>query len=669
MRIHGRIIMFFSVLLAYQAHAEISWNMVPRGSYSHVASDGNTVIALGKQYSFSEDGASWISNGHADSYFGSSVRDFMFKDGAFMAITEDGSIARSTDGNHWTRVLDKPTKAKHLVYARNKWRAFAKEDVYTSADGVEWEKSIRNTAIDFHDIGFFNDTFYGVSYGTLYSSKNGLSWARVKALKLLRNSSREQFVSGAGNLLVYGPSHAYISSDGKNWTVVTPQDSTSNKEDHPRLRTIIFDGTQFVGYASGDRFGYLLSSTNGRQWQHAKTTDNYEINAITLHNGHYIAAGRFGTIIELAPSGGESVYQRAPDLEPSIKLFASHHDGERFWVTTNSKIVYSSENGRVWEREKELPPKIIEAAGKFFRVNGSTVEVSEDKNTWSSSLAKTAFDIISPDGTTIFAGGKNGMIYTTTDGENWEPHVSGVSGEIHTLHYTNKRFFAETSIEVSNWSTLDIDTKKIADITSSDGIHWQEIDIKKSLHTRYHHITYNGTHFVSFFNGNEIYQSADGINWENVYMKDYFVKQIQMRAQAESEAHTVIAGDNARIYVVEKDSTPLYVWPWIGTTRAFGYGSGFHTLYSLAYGKGLWLAAGHDLIIGQEEGASNPASDGDTSDDNVPPTSVAGDGDENPISAEGQSGGGSLSLLLLLPFAMMRYKRLLGEHPLRQRAA
>jgi hypothetical protein len=287
--------------------------------------------------------------------------------------------------------------------------------------------------------------------------------------------------------------------------------------------------------------------------------------------------------------------------------------------------------------------KTIKASGKFFRVNKSTVEVSTDNKTWTASLSKPVNDIISDDGIRIIAAGNGGKIYTTTDGLEWEEHDSGVSGNIRSLHYTNSVFFAETTRLASNWVTSTVYTKKIADITSKDGINWQEIDIKKSLHTGNHNITYNGTHYISFYSGKEIYQSTDGINWENTYINDYQVRDLQMSTQGENDIHTVIAGENARIYVVEKDSTPSYTWPWIGTTRAFGFGSDFHTLSSLAHGKGMWIAAGHDLIIGQEAATptSTPASGDSPTGNQTPDKAVAGDTNQQ---ASGSSGGGALGI-------------------------
>jgi hypothetical protein len=187
-------------------------------------------------------------------YPGVAFLSLAYSEGIFLATSQDGLSARSTDAQHWN-----PATAPgflRLVAGNGVFVGLTHSNVWTSTDGLTWTSRTigpaSNTYAYFIDMTFGNGRFVLMGYAG----------------------------SGFGS---------FISTDGANW-------SAGNQDIY------FFDGLRLVGYGGGfyvalDWFGNINASQDGLNWtRHVRfgfgTPDDVAFGDgtfLTLARGKYIA--------------------------------------------------------------------------------------------------------------------------------------------------------------------------------------------------------------------------------------------------------------------------------------------------------------------------------------------------------------------------------------------
>jgi len=246
---------------------EIGSNVVPYA----VVHDGTQFLAAGEEYQFA-DPAGWYGaiftspngSGWTRRHFsGATLRDIASSGSVHVAVGDDGTIWRSTNGSSWSPVPS-PTAIdlKGVSYGDGKFVAVGSGSpgnsggpvvVLTSTDGSSWTDTSSGTGTlswqGFYDVQYCNDRFLASGfYSKIRSSTDG------GANFVTNRSASEEipaFAYGNGIYLAAGvdldSSDANVnlsSTDGENWGVL------ATAANHATRNAAIFFGDRF--YTVGD---------------------------------------------------------------------------------------------------------------------------------------------------------------------------------------------------------------------------------------------------------------------------------------------------------------------------------------------------------------------------------------------------------------------------------
>jgi len=421
-------------------------------------------------------------------------------DSLWLACGTGGVLLRSSDAASWlpqTTVLPSTLDFYCLAKGSDRYFAIGTETslqsgsralVYSSADGDIWDYEATLDAWQINDVmwtgtyllavGTTNSASVTDPDGVIFYSQNGSDW--------LKSTSAGPFnldgVSTLGSEIIVGGSLGYLLSgihpdsleirssgatltgciwDGTRFVAVSDRGTTLWSDDgatwheHPAraavyLERLAWSCERLVAPGGPGIAGELYSSDEGSAWNRSWNWQGKFLRDLAWGRDRFVAVGQYGTA--LVSTSGDSWTEHY--VGDSVILEAVCFDGNRFVAGTYDDGVYFSEDGIAWVKSSPDPianvptiERLVYAAGKYVAVasvpgQGGIIE---------------------------------GYAWTSSDGDNWNPHLIGPVERLLDVGWTGSHFVAcgaGGQLFVSSagvqWSELESGTDEVLiDIAAS----------------------------------------------------------------------------------------------------------------------------------------------------------------------------------------------------------
>ncbi|MDD4677565.1 MAG: glycosyl hydrolase family 18 protein, partial [Candidatus Cloacimonetes bacterium] len=255
-------------------------------------------------------------------------------------------------------------------------------------------------------------------------------------------------VASRGGLHVAGGAGGaiYTSTNGVDWTA-----RSSGKSG--LLMNVNGDGPLWVAVGEG---GAIITSTNGVNWVSRTSPTTKILRGVAYGNGAYIACG---SNVIVRSTDGVTWTDVSPVINVSLQGvgygadFVNAGDTNQtvvesplFVVAGENGFILTSSNGLNWAQQTSGTTAwlsdVIYGNGYYVAVGNTRILRSPDAVTWSF-VTNSAYLYRAAYCSGVFkATGKNGAIWTSSDGLNWEAETSGTTNDIRGISYANDQFAA-----------------------------------------------------------------------------------------------------------------------------------------------------------------------------------------------------------------------------------
>jgi sugar lactone lactonase YvrE len=500
--------------------------------------------------------------------------------GRYVAIGEGdwyglgGSIANTTDGEHWVKQIPITSENLNSVAFGNGLFVVVGNNgtVLTSTNGLAWEAQTLTAEglPNLRGIAFARGLFVVVSgdaNGSIWTSPDGIDWTNrgmdfgVSFMAVMAQG--DQFIA-LGNTIM-------VSTNGTDWEPAEVPASYLGEEillEHIAWANGTFLAAQHWG-------GALATSSTGLEWRDVTPTNELSLSRVTGGNGRFFAVdsnsggirvstdGMAWTAPAVINSGGRTCAQPHLCFEGGLFVATGVATGE--W-----SAVFTSSDGNSWrfsEQEKAIPfvpGTIIAPEGRYFGVAGGIasfgvegigIATSSNGSDWTVLLPTNNFDCIAYGGGILVAiGGEEQIVSSPDNGATWtdrSPHLSygtstpylsrmtcggGVFVAIGGLNDTNRieRGHILASSNLVNWIATDFaPTNSLSDVAYGDGLFVTllnrsrtEADILTSMNgwswntaasfptIELRSVAYGHGRFVVGTSAGTVITSPDGITWK-----------------------------------------------------------------------------------------------------------------------------------------------------------
>lgn len=316
------------------------------------------------------------------------------------------------------------------------------------------------------------------------------------------------------------------------------------------LKSIIFDGYQYIGVGDTSQSTAIIKSTDGVNWNITNLSEQpLDARDITYDGSTYVIATPNKTTpaivsfdsINWFSSGEFTPYDElgfdATSFDSSalnlgqVKLYGDAYGANKF-VLVGEQYVFTSDNGLAWDKAFDYGTtsqvlstvtyadityfKGFVAVGSGYQIIGSTttpssttfvnsgiVLTSTDGVTWNKILpafSNVGLFGVAADDEHVVAVGQNGNIYISTNASNWTKVASPVSTDLYDITFNNGIFVAVGKDGVI--------------LKSSDGFVWTVANSSVTVNLR--GVNFDGTRFIAVGDNSTILFSDNGLVWESV---------------------------------------------------------------------------------------------------------------------------------------------------------
>lgn len=225
-----------------------------------------------------------------------------------------GTVLVSTDMQSWSPVsIGTTEQIRKVRYLNNLYVALGLDGgLYTSADGLSWQKRYANTAggvasgastpNELADAAYNGSVYVVVGFrGLIISSPDAVTWTARNAGITSGDNDITSITYGAGRFVAVGGTNSSLitsSTDGISWSY---QGTQPNEE----RNDIVFGGNQFVVVCSSQNF---YTSPDGVNWTLRNAGASALYDGVTFANGLYVVTGKSVTspqtaVIMTSPDG------------------------------------------------------------------------------------------------------------------------------------------------------------------------------------------------------------------------------------------------------------------------------------------------------------------------------------------------------------------------------
>ena len=362
-----------------------------------------------------DDGVTWhnaIKTGdeNAHNVF---IRDIVYGNGKFVAISPYGNSYYSTDGINWTYSQFGSTGNNQqlgICYGGGKYVSVGYYNrVYCSVDGInDWKLYLNERDFLYinylEKIRYLNNIYIGVGQGSIQLSQDGAVW-----------ESNDMFYYDQIFDVAYGAGvYIFTSTNGKIYKSI---DLTSSTQVESGLTKSIYGVIYALGYfwAVG-RQGQFIQSLDGENW------NNPMNNNIT----NFLSNGTGNPLLNLN------------------KIFFKNGN---FYAIGENEILLKSSDGYKWTQCHKSTSgaynSIISGDGILVVVgNGGNGLISSDNgNTWTEIILGTEdYYDVAYNGSNFIAVGNNGRYsISDKDGLNWTEKNYSLTTELKTIVYNDNK--------------------------------------------------------------------------------------------------------------------------------------------------------------------------------------------------------------------------------------
>ncbi|WP_135553907.1 dockerin type I domain-containing protein [Paenibacillus cymbidii] len=386
--------------------------------------------------------------------------------------------------------------------------------VMTSADGYEWTERTSNANTDFKAVAYGNGVYVavgvksdmGMNYGSIYRSPDGITWTQMKNEMMVSYLDlgfyNGQFIATGqlGNLR--------ISSDGQNW-----QDITTGLMSIFQSVTVLGSTYVLTGYAGMGMGAWITSDPSLTSWTSQTIDTDFNVTRIEVLNNQLVALGAQGDVYT-STNGTAWTKQHSGS---TMALRQAAYDGIRYYAVGDGGTIQTSTDLENWTL---VYPIGVSFNLKAIATNGSNFVTVGESATIVSSADWVTFnkfntnlggvkDVVYGGGKFIAVGtGKD--IYYSGDGNNWNASHLGddITYMLDNVTYGDEQFIATGTAYINSELTNVL-------FTSHNGINWTYHNSLGPISMT--SIAYgNGNYFGVGGYYNDIYKSADGINYVQV---------------------------------------------------------------------------------------------------------------------------------------------------------
>ena len=254
--------------------------------------------------------------------------------------------------------------------------------------------------------------------------------------------------SRAGLHVASGASGAiYTSTNGIDWIA-----RSSGKSG--LLMNVNGDGPLWVVVGDG---GAIVTSTNGVDWTSRTSPTNALFRGVAYGNGIYVACGDGGAIVRstdgtnwTAIASGTNLSLQGVgygmDFVNSGDTNQVPTENPLFVVVGANGLILTSSNGLSWTPRTSgttvYVSDVMYGNGYYVAVGNTRILRSSDGVDWSFATNSAYLYRAAYCSGVFKATGKNGAIWTSTDGLTWEAETSGTTNDIRGISYAEDQFVA-----------------------------------------------------------------------------------------------------------------------------------------------------------------------------------------------------------------------------------
>lgn len=497
--------------------------------------DGRFVVT-GNQYAYSSfDGTSWDAQ-----YLGLNFRSggMAFGNGTHVIAGHDfingdwrAVVFRSPDGFHWTQAaLPELPELRDIAWGAGAFVAVGDDGtILRSTDGGQsWTSASSPAATSLRGITYGGGLFVAVGGTSVFTSPDGLAWTdRSGGHSLPGWQSFDEITYAAGKFIAGGwYSGIHASTDGGvSWT------ETSIRGGHEyEIQSIVAgDGCIVAGAIDQDDGDtpVLLVSIDGLSWQESNFAGFPNTDALDFGNGRFLTA--HGSAGATLASGGFFPGNGSPSA--SISAAGSANARASVTFTANTSDPEGDPLILAWDFKDGSPLVSGSSVSHVFSVGGSysvdliatdtrggvtiathAVTITDPLDTWTLRTSGTTADlndIVFGGGKLLAVGESGGTYRTSTDGITWTGGSMGSNIYLEAVIHDGSQFVAAG--QDYNFSAPVGWTGAI--YTSPDGTTW----------TRRHFsgaplqdVSHAGGVYVAVGQGGIIWRSTNATTWSPV---------------------------------------------------------------------------------------------------------------------------------------------------------
>ena len=454
-----------------------TWRNGNTSSYSDlrgIAFGAGRFIAVGANGRLltSKDGESWEAvrlDVWADLY------DVAYGDGEFLAVGAPGAVLRSSDGIHWN-ARTQTTADIPVFFAGG--RVVAEDDGRSDAPPAPgWTRGYEARPVDFYRVAYGTNGFVVADSTRYFTTADGVSWKPHYSPETA--PAWPYLAFGNGRYVAVGWfGQTAVSTDGVQWRQPAGRQVWLNR--------VLFRGGRYVAVGrDGQRRGFLMTSTDGKDWECQTVEGVGELRDVAYTPRLYVAAGDG---ILTSTDGRTWVRRVAPAGDPLDYYAGVAYGNGRFVAVGNTRDVLTSPDGLTWTRHSNR--EISALAGLAFG-NGQFV----------------AFGPGLPE------------FFTSEDGVKWEKHPLPAGYSLWNVAYGAGAF---VFIAHDGRSNLLLTTRNFRTFTEARPVS-QEFEALDA-------VTYADGRFVAVGDRSGMAVSADGVDWQ---MVPYAGEQLSLVAAGE----------------------------------------------------------------------------------------------------------------------------------------
>lgn len=249
----------------YSGDGGATWHVVQTPStqtlYAITYAQGR-FVAVGNQQTIlsSPNGTDWTLHREVIESPARPFKSVIHAGGRFVAVGGKGIVQHSSNGTEWTEAAMPATvnmNVSDVTYGNGLYVASGEGDGYyciaTSPDAITWTRRYISVGWGFKAVGFFNGVFVAGNISELFSSPDGITWAKLGNVPFkYTNTTIADIKVVNGRLFAFGSAGLVLSStNGAEWTA---HDTATTLD----ISALDYDGDRLLIFRVG-----IISSGNG----------------------------------------------------------------------------------------------------------------------------------------------------------------------------------------------------------------------------------------------------------------------------------------------------------------------------------------------------------------------------------------------------------------------